>query len=895
MKKRALAVAARHLIWTHVALGATLAGPVFAQTAQTAPATGSGTNPAAGAAAAPAAASGSSTITTTTDEHGTQAKLKTFEVTGSLIRQTDKTGFNAVQTVTQKDITQSGETTVAGYLQSLSANSASSWGETTPFNLAPGGAGIALRGLSEKYTLVLIDGQRAAPYAFGSNGTDTFFDIDTIPTNMVDRIEVVKSGGVSQYGSDAIAGVVNIITKHDYQGLQLDGSLGGAAQGVDGTVKFNVLGGFGNLASDGYNVTAAASFYRASGLTLGDRSTTDALDYSALGGPNVSPLSYLASPTGVLQAPKNCFGSVGSPNPASEFAGGATGTVCQPPNAASAYSLAPQVDRSNLKVHADFKINDTTQAWVDAWESYDTTQLSKGYAYLGTAAPGVTAPTVYSPSAGYGLFNNQTSDGYTVNYAFPNQVVQNTDSNFYRVSTGVKGEIDTSSIGNWNWEASVGHSQSTVTNTVSNQLNANVLGTYLSGVTASTFDGNTLQNLPGLYGTTSQLAISKLETVDASISTPNLFHLPTGDVGAGFGTQFQHQSEYVGPGSYNYLNPYLQSVDGERNVAAVFYQFDIPLLDNLKFSQSGRYDHYSDVGGAFSPRFALRYQPIQALTAYASYDRGFRAPTLIEADQKVNAVFQSVTVNGSNYNVPEFITGNPNLAPERTKNYNLGFELSPTRNTDVGLDWYRISVSNVIGTPNPTSEVAADIAQTGSAPAFITEQFENLGTMRTDGFEATFRQALPTQLGTFTLAADWAWVWHFDLANGPGQPSVNLAGNNLGIDTVFGASFPRWKGNTSVNWVSTNRNWNATLTWQYTGPYAQAAGSPGSVGSYSQFNLFASYSGIKHWTLYAGINNIFNHKPPYDALWPYVDGSFYDSSLYSDLGVYAQIGATYKF
>ena len=125
MKKRALAVAARHLIWTNVALGAALAGPAFAQTA---PAADAGTNPgaAAGAAAAPAAASGSSATTTTTDEHGTKAKLKTFEVTGSLIRQTDKTGFNAVQTVSQKDIMQSGETTVAGYLQSLSANSASS-------------------------------------------------------------------------------------------------------------------------------------------------------------------------------------------------------------------------------------------------------------------------------------------------------------------------------------------------------------------------------------------------------------------------------------------------------------------------------------------------------------------------------------------------------------------------------------------------------------------------------------------------------------------------------------------------------------------------------------------------------------------------------------------------
>jgi iron complex outermembrane receptor protein len=79
-----------------------------------------------------------------------------------------------------------------------------------------------------------------------------------------------------------------------------------------------------------------------------------------------------------------------------------------------------------------------------------------------------------------------------------------------------------------------------------------------------------------------------------------------------------------------FIQPSLQSVNGERNVAAVYYQIDIPILKNLTFSQSGRYDHYGDFGGAFSPRFALRFQPIRELTVYGSYNRGFRAPTLIE-------------------------------------------------------------------------------------------------------------------------------------------------------------------------------------------------------------------------------------------------------------------------
>ncbi|RKP53617.1 TonB-dependent receptor domain-containing protein [Pararobbsia silviterrae] len=887
MKQKILTVAVRKAVATALSLPVVIAVPAFAQSAPTTAAA-----PAAASDTAAANAADNAAVSTTTDGN---AKLQTFEVTGSLIRQTDKTGFNAVQTVTQKDIQQSGATTLASYLESLTANSASSWNETGSFQ-APGAAGIALHGMSEKYTLVLVDGQRVAPYAFGSNSTDSFFDIDTIPTNVVDHIDIVKTGGVSQYGSDAVAGVVNIVTKHDYQGLQLGGNLGAAGQGGQGTVTLNALGGFGNLTSDGFNVTVAGSVYRQSGVSLDQRSTTQNLDYTSFGGANVTPVSYLTSPTGTLLAPRNCFGTVTSSS-TSLFTYGAPGSVCEAPNASAQTSLIPQVDRANIKIHADFKIDDNTTAWGDVWESYDTTQAGKGYAYAGSTNLGAGAPVAYSPTpgnpySGFGLFTATTTDGYSPNLIFPTQSVDRTDSNFYRVSGGVKGEIDTASAGTWNWQASVGHSQSTVTNELSGQVNANLLSQYLSTVSSTTFNMAQLESIPGILGTASQLAISKLETADASISTPDLFHLPAGDVGVGFGVQFQHQSEYIGSSAANdqYLDPYIQSVDGERNIAAAYYQFDIPLLPHLTFSQSGRYDHYSDVGNAFSPRFALRYQPIQALTAYASFDRGFRAPTLIESHQTVNYTAQDI----DGYIIPELTEGNSKLQPEHTKNYNIGFELSPTRNTDFGFDWYRIHVTNVIGQQDLASTVASVIASTGEPPAYVVDPLMNLGDMTTDGFEGTFRQIVPTALGAFTFNADWAWVWHYTIANGAGQSTVDLAGNNNGIDTTFGAAFPRWKGNTSVNWVAPDGKWNATLTWQFTGPYNLTTDGPGSVGSYSQFNLYASYTGIKHWTLYAGINNLFNRKPPYDSVWTY-NGSFYDGSLYSDVGIYGQVGATYTF
>jgi len=236
MKQRALAIAIRRTIWAELALSSAIAVPAFAQSQPATPAVAaSGT----ATAAAPAAASGTAATSTGTSNTKNVKQLQTFQVTGSLIRQADKVGFQQVQVVTQQDIQNSGAQSVADYMRSISANSADSWGEATSDSFAAGGSGIALRGLSEKYTLMLVDGQRGAPFAFAVNGSDQFFDLNTLPLDVIDRIEVAKTGAVSQYGSAAIAGVVNIITKHDLQGLELDGSYGGATQGGSGTTKFS--------------------------------------------------------------------------------------------------------------------------------------------------------------------------------------------------------------------------------------------------------------------------------------------------------------------------------------------------------------------------------------------------------------------------------------------------------------------------------------------------------------------------------------------------------------------------------------------------------------------------------------------------------------------------------
>lgn len=836
-------------------------------------------------------------------------QLQKFEVTGSLIKSSDKTRYNQVQTITAQDIQDSGATTVAEFLRGTTINSASSWGDDFAYG-ATGGSGIALHGLSEKYTLVLVDGQRVAPYAFPSNGTDSFVDLNTIPANIVDRIEIVKTGAVSQYGSDAIGGVVNIITKKNFQGLQLDGDLGDATSGGEFTKKFGVLGGFGNLASDHFNVTAAASYFEQNGYSFADRSNTKSEDYSnhpfgglitgadywgPNGAGNISPLSPCPSGGTVTNA-GNFFNSPAGP-----------GQACSV-NTANGYSLHPYEQRFSGKVDATFRLDDKTQAFADFWVSRNITDTKQGYNGIsdGTNAIDTATNTVTTLSNIVPQSNpyNTTGGPAPLTYTFLGQPQDlYTTSTFWRAATGVKGSASTASLGDWDWSASVSHSQSIVDNRLSGLLSVSGLSNVLNGGFNFSNPASTPNGLNGLYTTDYDEGVSTLDSLDLSASTANLFHLPAGNVGFGVGAQFLHESDHVSEFAQEAAGtavPFsgLESVNGSRNVAAAYYQIDIPIVHGVSFSQSGRFDHYSDFGDAFSPRFALRFQPVDQVTTYASYSRGFRAPTFAENSQATGSGVQSVVDGGTYEGVPVLTRGNPNLQAERTKNYNLGFVLAPDAHTSLGFDWYKTVISNAIGTPNVQSLVDANdpsvvVRDQNGNIQYVNMGYENLNQVSTDGFEVNLHKDLPTSAGTFALFSDWAYIWHFKQTGG-GQ-SVDFAGNDLAMDTPWGASMPRWKGNTSLTW--SYRKFRTALNWQFTGPY-QIAQIPngGRAGSYSQFNLSVVYTGIKHWTLHAEVNNIFNRQPPFDPIW----GAFpmpapYDASLYSDEGRYIGVGASYRF
>ncbi len=182
--------------------------------------------------------------------------LERVEITGSNIRRISSETASPVQTITRDDITKSGRTSVAELLQTLSVDNQGSVPKSFGNGFAAGASGLSLRGLGAASTLVLLNGRRIAPYGLADDGQKVFADLNVIPLDAVERVEILKDGGSAIYGSDAIAGVVNIILRKDYRGLAVNASYGQSRYSDGREKRVSLTGGFGDLSSQGFNVLA---------------------------------------------------------------------------------------------------------------------------------------------------------------------------------------------------------------------------------------------------------------------------------------------------------------------------------------------------------------------------------------------------------------------------------------------------------------------------------------------------------------------------------------------------------------------------------------------------------------------------------------------------------------
>ena len=208
------------------------------------------------------------------------------EITGSSIRRADAETASPIQVITKQDIDQSGKGTVAEYLQTLTADGQGS----VPFTYGRGfsgatSSGISLRGLGANATLVLINGRRVTSAVLADDAQRAYVDLNQIPLEAVDRIEVLKDGASSIYGSDAVAGVVNIFLRKNFAGTVVKASFGLAQEGDGKEPRVAITHGFGSMEKDGYNVLLNAEFGKRDPIYYRDRAGRGSVGVSAIGQP----------------------------------------------------------------------------------------------------------------------------------------------------------------------------------------------------------------------------------------------------------------------------------------------------------------------------------------------------------------------------------------------------------------------------------------------------------------------------------------------------------------------------------------------------------------------------------------------------------------------------------
>jgi iron complex outermembrane receptor protein len=844
--------------------------------------------------------------------------LATVVITGSHIkRAAEAEAAENVQVVTSQEIKDSGQETVADYLRTISSTFGNNQNEAVSNSFAPGAAMVGLRGLTGADTLVLLNGRRITNYGLFQNLSDAFVDLNVIPLAAIERIEILKSGGSAIYGSDAVAGVINIILKQNTteRAVELGGALtteGGAAQ-RDANVRF----GLGELASQGYNVFVTASVYKRDQLLFSQRDNTASQDYTGL--PDGVNQWHVANSYPSIPGPFPNCGTNGLPGRVQANGLNGYGPGCYY-NDADQLDLQPGTERVNLTATGNLRLGDNWTGYSDlfysneeTWNNFTPATLDQFSFVVNPVTGGASSISNILPGSNPASLNGQPTP---INYAFQSvggrseEVVSDT----YRITVGVKG-----TWAGWDIDSGYGHSENHVSVEEHNAINAQNLVTDIANGSYDFLDpALTPAANDALRITDSFASVAKLDTLDLKGSTA-LFNLPGGQAKMALGVEARYQSVDDQPGAAAaaglIFNTGSTRVVGSREIYSAFGEFDFPLLTSLDADFAVREEHYSDVGNNVRPQLTLRWQPLREITMRAVYADGFRAPSLAEASNSFSVAHETVPnpQSPSQQESIGYVTGgNPLVKPETSKNADVGIVFSPTSNFDLSADYYNIWLYKVIA-PNATAQqILADPAAypgqlvTGAngqvlyVESLYTNQFE----VHTAGVDFNAALSVPLAGGKLRFALNGTSVSTFEVKDaGIWTSFLGNSGWDYASPIAGGGPVTRWKGSFSAGWA--DHDWAGAATLRYISSYESGttlfyAGTTTqlNIASYNAVDLNLEYRGLENWKFALGVVNLFNRQPPYDSgalLFLSSPGGPFDPTTYDDLGRIVDLHVTYKF
>jgi iron complex outermembrane receptor protein len=666
-----------------------------------------------------------------------QPVLQEVVVTGSMIKRANAETAVPITILKADALKDQGITSVEQALDQLTNNNPAINIAQSVGTFSGGGSYADLRGLGTGRTLVLLDGQRLAPNAFSGNAVD----LSGIPFSAIDSVEVLRTGASSLYGSDAISGVINFITKKNFQGLTFEGTYdkpqkqGGSSDEMEGTF------GHGDLASDGYNFMATVGYSKQNELQASARGFSAAGINPPEGGtstnnPGTWPGSVIDSNGNYFQpSGPNASGGNGYPT----CAGNPFLNTSISGNCAYRYSAATDL----LPQHSELSVLATLTKSIGAdnslqaqyfWAQSDVVGWSGPMFYEFAMNPG--SPYFPGNSLGPSVAGLLPSYGGTtpVNLSgTPSPVLAVwTDPNNNRYAGNLNTEqrallTFAGKNAGWDYTTSLNYSQNI-------NDDRNVSGFPNESVLAP---GGTLSPLINPFGpqsaagqaliNSSYIAGTYLIGEDKRWSADGHASHELGDIiskgnPATVAVGFQVGGERFDSATtaYNTLTQAAtglgnSAVEGSRTFQAVFMELDLPLTSTLDLTLADRQDKYSDFGSTNNPKIQARWQPTNFVTFRGTASTGFRAPTLFslyEPDSLAASTGGSMGQGNPNCAVSPPIApftsatcatqglglfgGNPNLTAETSENFDLGVVLQPLTDLGITLDYYRILVKNTI-------------------------------------------------------------------------------------------------------------------------------------------------------------------------------------------------------
>ncbi len=656
------------------------------------------------------------------------AELEEIIVTGTLIRGADPAGTNVIG-VSSAAIQETGATTTAQLLQTIpqfgSFNSLAfpfGLGNTVTSNRPNLRTLPGFNNSGGSTTLVLMDGHRVV----GAGITSTSPDPDIIPPGVIERVEIVPDGGSAIYGSDAVAGVINFITRKHFKGLQIDGRYGIADSYHQSDA--NITAG---TAWSGGGVYVSYNYSEHSNIFGRDRDFVRESPIETLGG---VPVTNLQCSTGnvvqggrVLALPFNT--ATGSP-PA--VAG--TANQC---DASDDTTLYPTEDRHSALASISQELNDAMEVEVKGFFTKREIELINGPYRFTQAVAGPTASQFFNA---HNVGPNQSVRGQ---FGAVDASRQDIELETWGITPTLTVDLGT----NWQMRVLGSSSRSTTTShsgginaaALTRAMNANLFNPYDPAAS----DPAALAAITNyeLFGETEQRLDDARAVVDGDLLT-----LPGGAIKVALGGEYYRErfdtrkGEAV-PGfattGFSGLSiggnqiiaaiPAASSANLSRTVRAVFGEVVVPIfgddngmpgLEELTVSAAGRYDDYSDFGDTFNPKFGIIYKPFDWLKLYGSQGKSFVAPSLADAaDAEVTTIIQVPAVafapppnlvqNGTYPPIApgQFslgIRGNsPGTRPQDAQTLSFGFQITPPSmpELEVGLTYYKIDFEGVIGLP----------------------------------------------------------------------------------------------------------------------------------------------------------------------------------------------------